>query len=366
MQTNQKLTTFSHIELNHLTNANFSPADAYQYISQDLKVRTFSETLSIYYDGDIKDRLIAGLCRIETHISPDSVTRKVRNWLSGKHQPTERVDLIKICFALGLDESKANGLLSMSGDGGFHLRNPEELAYAYCLRTGKSYDAAAKLIADLKPLGSEAGKSFAMTKIVAEAFQNVWDDESFHRFYREQYNNLGRLRNTAYSRFLFFLDLLIRPSVPLYVEPEPKYTVDDVVETYLRMNLPLDKRTAKLSMVQKTIKRYWPNATSIVRMRGREEDVTRRVLLLLYLITEGANPDDGGEDVYDDPMTERERFEEDYWRVNSMLHDCGMSRLDPRNIFDWLVLYCLKAGENEAMSERLQGVLSIVFETETT
>jgi hypothetical protein len=264
---------------------------------------------------------------------------------------------------LGFDEASADGFLSLTSEGGFHLRNPKELAYAYCLRVGKSYDAAARLIAELKPLEYTTGKSFAMTKAVADAFRGVYDNEAFHRFYSEQYDNLGNLRNTAYSRFLFFLDTLIDPTTPLYGTAEKKYSVDEVVDTYLRMNLPLDKRTAKMTLLQKTIRKYWPNASGIIKMRNRDEDVTRRTLLLLYLVTEGG-PDEAG---YDDAdMTERELFDEHYWRLNSMLHDCGMSRLDPRSVFDWLVLYCLKTGDGEAMSERMQGVLEIVFGTETS
>ena len=231
------------------------------------------------------------------------------------------------------------------------------------LRVGKSYDEAVDLITGLKPLDTESGKSFAMTQTVADAFQSVTDDEAFHRFYAEQYENLGKLHNTAYSRFLFFLDMLIDPVSPLYAEQDKKYSVDDVVEKYLRMNLPFERRTAKMTLLQKTIRKYWPNATSVIKMRNRDEDVTRRVLLLLYLVTEGAIPED---DVYDEEVTERELFDEHYWRLNSMLHDCGMSRIDPRGVFDWLVLYCLKTDGSVAMSERMQGVLDIVFGTETS
>lgn len=362
MRADHGLTILSNNEMNRLLKQNISACEAYRYISEGLQIRTFSEILSRYYNGDLKSGLVNGLWQIEEDLSRDSVARKVRDWLSGKYTPDARTDLIKICFALKLDEPGANGFLSMTGDGGFHLRNPKELAFAYCLRAGKNYDAAVSLITALKPLSSAAGKSFVMTKTVADAFKTVYDDDAFHKFYAEQYDNLGKLHNTAYSRFLFFLDLLIDPRTPLYAEPESRYSVDDVTEIYLRMNLPLDKHTAKMTLLQKTIRKYWPNATSIIKMRNRDEDITRRILLLLYLVTEGAAPDDDG---YDEDLTELERFEEHYWRINSMLHDCGMNRLDPRNVFDWIVLYCLKTSGDEAMSERMQGVLELVFGTET-
>jgi hypothetical protein len=102
-------------------------------------------------------------------------------------------------------------------------------------------------------------------------------------------------------------------------------------------------------------------------MRIREEDVTRRVLLLLYLITEGGiSNEDSDAYLLDEDFTDEERFEEHYWRLNSMLNDCGMGKIDPRNVFDWLILYCLKSSEDEAMSERMQTVLDIIFGMETT
>ena len=100
-------------------------------------------------------------------------------------------------------------------------------------------------------------------------------------------------------------------------------------------------------------------------MINRKEDINRKILLLLYLITEGyISPEDDGVQLLDEDFTDEERFIEHYWRLNSMLNDCGMGKLDFRNKFDWLVLYCLKSNDAEAMSDRMQSVLNRIFETE--
>lgn len=80
----------------------------------------------------------------------------------------------------------------------------------------------------------------------------------------------------------------------------------------------------------------------------------------------GITVEDSDAYILDEDLTDEERFEEHYWRLNSMLNDCGMSKIDPRNVFDWLILYCLKSSEDEAMSDRMQAVLNVIFETETT
>ncbi|HIY16303.1 MAG TPA: hypothetical protein H9839_03125, partial [Candidatus Intestinimonas stercorigallinarum] len=113
---------------------------------------------------------------------------------------------------------------------------------------------------------------------------------------------------------------------------------------------------------QKAVKRLWPNATAIKNMRARKLDVTRKVLLLLYLVTEGL--DDGAMDeaMGWEPASPAERLEEHTWDLDLMLHECGMSPLDPRNPFDWLILYSLRSdGEEEAMRDRLTAVLTALF-----
>jgi hypothetical protein len=67
----------------------------------------------------------------------------------------------------------------------------------------------------------------------------------------------------------------------------------------------------------------------------------------------------------DEDMSDLERFEEHFWRLNAMLTDCGFGRIDPRNVFDWLILHCLRSGDDESMSDRMQAVLDVIFDTET-
>lgn len=59
--------------------------------------------------------------------------------------PQNREVLFQVSFALGLDETGASRLLGAAAETGIHYRNPEELAYAFALRTGASYEKALEL-----------------------------------------------------------------------------------------------------------------------------------------------------------------------------------------------------------------------------
>jgi hypothetical protein len=359
------MTSLSVREIRNIQTDCRSAADVYRYLTDGIKVRTFREVLCNISPGpDLKEDLIAGLCEIDNQ-SRESISRNVRNWLSGKHAPSEREDLIKICFALKLNEIQSSAFLSLCSDGGFHIRNPRELVFEYCLRTGRSWRHAHRMASSLRPLGETRNNAAALTKTVAHYFRDISSDEAFRKCYEEHYDELGELHNTAYVQFTYFWDLLSRPDSP-YAGSEEKYSTAETVDKYLRMKLPLEKRTAKYSLLQKTIRKYWPNTTNVTRILSREEDVTRRILLLLYLVTEGGITEKD-DDAYllDEDMSDLERFEEHFWRLNAMLTDCGFGRIDPRNVFDWLILHCLRSGDDESMSDRMQAVLDVIFDTET-
>lgn len=373
------LTVLSKKEWDIIVETDMNPSDVTRYFYENMKIRNLGEVLVSYSDRiDIKELLVDKLCEYDKTVKRDSVRKKVSNWLSGQNQLKDREELIKICFALELDEIKAQRFMSFSFDGCFHLRNPREVAFLYCIRTGKTYPEALRFIEGLKPFENHRSKPSVMTpdidetkkndvktvytKVVANAFANLYNDNAFCKFYEDNYVNFGYLHNTAYVYFMHFFNELICPSAPVHAQEDDAYPIEKAVDTYLRMNLPLDKKTAGYSAVQKAIRSFWPNATIIKNMRNRKEDVNRKVLLLLYVVTEGFGGADLDEDILFEELTPFEMLEEHTWKINLMLHDCGMGMLDPRNPFDWLILYSLKTNDDDkSMSDRLQEVLDVLF-----
>lgn len=47
--------------------------------------------------------------------------------------------------------------------------------------------------------------------------------------------------------------------------------------------------------------------------------------------------------------------------MNKMLMECGMRRIDPRSVFDYLLLYCLLPEDDMAMSQRMSALAAELF-----
>ena len=77
---------------------------------------------------------------------------------------------------------------------------------------------------------------------------------------------------------------------------EKKYSMEEILTEYIRMKVPETKRVGGYSALQRLVKKYWPNESSLINMRRRKEDVSRKAMILLYLVTEALeeaeDPDD--------------------------------------------------------------------------
>ena len=98
-------------------------------------------------------------------------------------------------------------------------------------------------------------------------------------------------------------------------------------------------------------------------MKSRGEDVGRKTLLLLYLVTGGIweREYDELDEAYIQP---KEFLETHCHRMNRMLMECGMHRIDPRSAFDYLLLYCLRPEEELCMSQRMSALAAELFSEE--
>ncbi len=369
-----ELTVLSNKEYNNLLARNMDYEEAYEYITSKIEIRKFSETLAAYSPvKDVKTLLTNKLSEYSRSGKRDSIARKVRDWLNDKYEPSDRETYFQICFAFGLDEIKAQNFLCSSLDGGIHYRNPKEITYAFALRIGMDYNEAAELYNGLPK--AEANKSVGRvyTKQLAEEFKAVSSVSEFKEFYIDHLADFGALHNSAYDKFMLLYNCIARPDEDLRdtvkASRDEVWTAETVMSEYLQMNVPSDKKTKDYTYVQKLIKSCWPNATMLKEMRSRARDIDRKTLLLLYLVTEGITSEEEDvffDDIYDE-LTPEEQFREQYDRINVMLVDCGFSTLDPRNIFDWLIMYTIKnySAKDDAdayMTDDLKIMLDKIFE----
>lgn len=361
-----ELTTLSEMEYSRLHSQEMTPAMAAEYLwSGRIVLRTFCDTLRDFYPyPDLTARLITAFQTDARGGKPDSIAKNVRNWVAGRSQPTSREDIFHIAFALSFSEQQAGYLLGLCTDYAIHYRDGRETVYAWFLRTGKSYEEARAFFETLPPvprpdsLPDSAGAH--LTREVQNDFLRVQTVDDLRGCYLRNLDSFGALHLRAYTYFSKYLKQLVQPASPAGVQ-EPDYSMEAVMDQYLSLKMPSGKDRGGYSVVQKLIKRNWPNTTALKNIRLRKEDVPRKLLLLLYVITE--NVVDGEyRETDEDYISPQDRLENHWYCLNAILADCGMPLLDPRNATDWLVLYAITAeGEDQAMSERMEQVIEALY-----
>lgn len=345
-------------------------------LMQQIPIRSFREMLTAHADeGRLRRLLVDGLCANDGARTRASVDRKVRDWLGGKYQPTRREDLLELCFVLRLDAQRADAFLAAATGEGLHWREPRELAYAFALDRGMRYPGAKALFERVKPdhvAGDDMTESFS--PLIRKEVQCCQTEDELREYLRSAAGRLGRLHNTAYKHFSAMLELLEAPASRVGLE-ERRYSTREIVKQYLDRKLPSARAGKNLEEKKRSILADWPDEVSLSLMKNRRMDVTRKVLILLFLATDDG--DDAGDAQQEDalydadalPLSGEEAadaaFRSTLMRLNGMLSDCGYRLLDPRSAFDWLVLYCIRVnGDAESMdglNEQLTRVLEVLF-----
>ena len=421
----EKYTRLAQGAYDKLLQNDMEPSDAIAFFVEHVPVRTFMDMLKAVYSGeDLKVRLVEGLFAFKAAFHDiylavngktplpvrDTVRRNVSNWLDRKTVPQKRLDVIGVCFALGLRSDVADGFMRLACGYGFHMREPLEIALLYCLHNKKSIEDSATFIKTLDlSVPDEIAEAQTMTTdlVESEFWRKVRDDASLIRFLGESRASFGRMRNTALQYFRHYYAALATPEK---AENEPsankpgayvdRFSVGKVVSERLRFGVPLADNLKGLSQYQTAIREAWLGETSVKRMLERREEVSRKALLLLYIATSGSGKttyltrtsidgevsysvqsaaadviddfDDFDEWDTDDDLSPQQSLQEHTTHLDLILTDCGFARLDPRTPFDWLVLYSLCVDETDyydeaqhhefgLMSERLEGVMKLLF-----
>ncbi|MCD7922162.1 MAG: hypothetical protein LUG27_06960 [Clostridiales bacterium] len=124
------------------------------------------------------------------------------------------------------------------------------------------------------------------TSRMRDEFAGVRTREDLEAFFRENSADMGRLHESAYEKFW---ELLIRLQEPeILLEDElgiSSFSLKDISDLYFRMHVPRQKNIKNFTYLQKMIKKNWPDYSELQRMKSRTVDVSRKVILLLFLIT---------------------------------------------------------------------------------
>lgn len=338
-----------------------TPEMAAEYLREErICVRSFHETLQGMAPGPgLAKKLTVAFCQDSPPSTHQALQRSVYNWVSGKSTPSDRESVFHIAFALGLTEPQLDFLLGVGFDYGLHYREGRDVVYAWHLRHGSSYEEARRFFAGLPeaPRFSQAFRHARshLTHEVRNAFLLPQTQEELRACYLANLENFGRLHTRAYFYFDRYLTQLLSPGG----DEERDFSIEQVMRQYLSLHVPVGRSRAGYSAVQRLVKQNWPNATALKNIRLRKADVSRKVLLLLYVATENSLDAEYSESD-EEYLTAAERLTDHWVTLNALLMDCGMPMLDPRAPTDWLVLYALTAEEG-AVSKRMEQVIDALF-----
>lgn len=430
----QYQTKISRNNLDYIRNRSMTPAELIVFLENGALYRSFKDILCMFYPEEklvsqLRERLPLIEGQTPTKKEIDSIRKSVSNWVSGSAVPQNREQLFKICFALELTEIQTSCVLASASETGIHYRNPKELVYAFALRTGMAYAEAVALNQEMEaiyqpvvqaaeeerqkkwqkkekiyhekrleahrqhqknakrggwaepylgPIGQEEEPNF-LTRQVANRFEQVTNREELRQFFLDAGADLGFIHESAYEKFWHLLLLLQEPDDPIVPNQNAEqvdaevYSLERIARTYFRMNVPTGKKTGGYNYLQKAIKKNWPGSTELQKMKSRKIDVSRKALLLLFLITEDflysedlqySDRSDEDEDLFllEEDDSPRDQLEIALKKANLFLETYGMNQLDPGNPFDCLILYAMAAEYGtEFLSDKFSAALEVLF-----
>lgn len=155
--------------------------------------------------------------RFDKYFSKLTMSNVKQAWLSGASKYVNRIDIFKICFALGLkskyDEKYIKGepcyenLFNKVFNQRYCLKRPDEMCFSYCLKVGKNYGDALDLYNKyLEKTNSESNacnniKTGDDTQTMFNALSGIKNDDDFMEFLLFYHNDFLN-NNTSIKKYL--------------------------------------------------------------------------------------------------------------------------------------------------------------------
>ena len=340
-------------------------SEAVSLLEEGARFRSFSDKLNAFsYGRNLRTVLTEGLLENHPESKFDAVDKKVRNWLNGRTQSVSKQDAFELAFILKLSLEDADRFIAMVTEEGIHWRDVMELTYGFALSKGMTFKEAQSLYGRMPKPGDEAAGTDTSTSLVKNDVLSISDEAELAFYIEKSVSQLGKFHNTAYNLFMDYMAMLEEAGIADGLSEEKAMSVRDVLDSYLyRQTVPAGAKRKKEAMTdaQKFIKADWPDETTLSRMKSRQTDVTRKVLILLFLATNGGDAEEDYDYDDDEELTRDEIFADAVSRLNLMLSSSGFMKLDPRNRFDWMTMYAMCAQDVFDVDERFSSFLSELY-----
>ena len=360
----EHMTEMSRMMLNRIKDP-MTISEAVGLLEEGTKFRNFADKLNAFsYGRNIRTVLTEGLVKNHPEAKFDAVDKKVRNWLNGRTQSVSKQDAFELAFILGLSLEDADRFIAMVTEEGIHWRDVMELTYGYALSKGMAFEEARALYERMPKQENENANADASTNLVKNDVLSIADEAELAGYIEKSIAQLGKLHNTAYNLFMDYMAMLEDAGIVDGLKDEKAMTVRDVLDSYLyRSTVPAGAKGKKdvMTEAQKLIRADWPDETTLSRMKSRQTDVTRKVLILLFLATNGGDAEADYDYDDDEELTRDEIFADAVSRLNLMLSSSGFMKLDPRNRFDWMTMYAMCAEDIFDVDERFSSFLSELY-----
>lgn len=366
-------------------------AQARELLATYGQFRGLADVLRAFADcAEPKDKIANAIMAFDPTKRRDSTDKKVRNWLNGTTTTLDKKDVYYLCRAMNFSLEQTDAMLKYITDEGIHWRDPEDILWCYAIANRLDYERTSQLLQRGAYLAERRGiapvpvpGSFTEdVRLDVQPMLNRSEEELLAYLDRSR-SLLGAYHNTAYDLFMEYNDILEGVGTPEKVKIDGKVSSRYILEKYLfRRLIPTAKRGGekdkeRFSAVQRSIRMNWPDETTYSRMKSRELDVSRKVMIMLFLAVDDGEPEEKDQpedydyeayDAYEEsdafmqePLSRDEMFQMLKGRVNQMLHSCGFQKLDPRSPFDWIILFCMCTEDMLELDKKLEGTLAAMF-----
>ncbi len=271
------------------------------------------------------------------------------NWFKKDSRPKKgeksRDSMFAIAFALNLTVDETKYLFeNVYLDRAFDYRNPEEIIFYFCLKNGKTWSDAERLIDESGKQVRQHDDKTIITRNMLDELNELNDEVALLAYLNNHGHNFEKNNVKAKS---VFGELLAQAKKAALSEVEAmeaedkkgKWNTGEKISNNFLYEIITDQKVSnktgtktifKNADLPQEIKNRFPEANTLSNPDMTYEEIRKVIVLLhfyIYCINMADNIDYA--DYYDDYLDE----------INNILNDCLLPEMYPGNPFDWLFLY---------------------------
>ena len=273
----------------------------------------------------------------------------LRNWFEKDMRPKKsmasRQSMFALAFALCLSVDETKDLFhKIYLDRAFNYRDEKEIIYYFCLKNGKSWTDATRLISDTDNMSKDHSDNTQNTQIISSSVDSFQAEQDLLDYIHQNGHNFEKSSVTAsklFNHYLLEAKNWVKDEISKYdLDHQNKWinnlSNNTLYEIITGLNITGKKGTKTVfsnADLPKEIKTRFPEAATFGEKDLTSEEYRKAIILLFsygfwYHIQR--EEIDGGIDDYTDEL-------------NNILFDCNFSGLYPGNPFDWMFLFCAQA-----------------------